>query len=375
MALVPVASEALPVLMACVLLSNLGASIAEVAKDALVAEYGQKNKMLGLQSYGFMASAAGGILGNLAGGFFLLRTRQPKSMFLAFAALLAVQLTMTLATREEYLGLPQPPNELQRRKSILKSIKKQYYDLMVAVKEQRISRPLIWIVASIVMVPVLSGSIFCYQMQCLNLDPLIVGMSKVTGQLMLFFMTVLYDRLWKNLPMRNLVGTIQILYAFSLLLDLVLVKQWNLRLGIPNEAFALCFSGIAETIAQFKLLPFYVLFASLAPQGCEGSLMSFLASALCLSSIVSGFFGVGLASALGITSSDYSNLPMGIVIQFLAALLPMLWMNEVPASQSVEKERKKVGRSRRTRRNGRIGRVVFDAFYSYRKERESDLQI
>ncbi|GKE06531.1 probable folate-biopterin transporter 8, chloroplastic isoform X1, partial [Tanacetum coccineum] len=58
MASVPIASEILPILMACVLLSNLGGSITEVAKDALVAEYGQKNKIDGLQSYAFMALAA-----------------------------------------------------------------------------------------------------------------------------------------------------------------------------------------------------------------------------------------------------------------------------------------------------------------------------
>ncbi|GKD09126.1 probable folate-biopterin transporter 8, chloroplastic isoform X2, partial [Tanacetum coccineum] len=60
-----IASRILPILMACVLLSDLRASIKEVAKVALVAGYGQKNKMDGLQSYAFMALAAGGVLDNL----------------------------------------------------------------------------------------------------------------------------------------------------------------------------------------------------------------------------------------------------------------------------------------------------------------------
>ncbi|CAI0436880.1 unnamed protein product, partial [Linum tenue] len=55
LALIPVACKALPVLMACILLSNIGASITEVAKDALVAEYGQKHRIGGLQSYASMA--------------------------------------------------------------------------------------------------------------------------------------------------------------------------------------------------------------------------------------------------------------------------------------------------------------------------------
>ncbi|CAI9776940.1 unnamed protein product [Fraxinus pennsylvanica] len=373
LAVIPVASEALPALVACVLVTNLGASIAEVAKDALVAEYGHKNKILGLQSYAFMALAVGGVLGNLLGGFFLLKTQQTKSMFLAFAALLTVQLTISLKTKEESLGLAQPLNYSLVRESISESIRKPFSDLMMAVKEERILHPLLWVVSSIVMVPILSGSIFCYQTQFLNLDPSVIGMSRVTGQLMLLSLTLLYNRLGKSFPMRKLVGIVQFLYAFSLLLDLVLVKQINVQLGIPNEVFALFFSGLAETVAQFKLLPFYVLFANLSPPGCEGSLLSFLASALCLSSIISGFFGVGLASFLGITYGDYSSLPLGIMMQFLAALLPLCWIDYVPMSLPAAEKARKRGRNKRSRRNRRIGKVVFDSAYSYRRERESDM--
>ncbi|KAL7220007.1 hypothetical protein ACSBR2_012963 [Camellia fascicularis] len=374
LALIPLASEALSTLMAVVLLSNLGASITEVVKDALVAEYGQKHKMCGLQSYAFMALASGGIIGNLLGGFFLLKTQNPKSMFLVFTAFLSLQLAISVATREDSIGLPQSSTHSLAKKSISGSIRKQYSDLIMAISEETFCHPLTWIVASIAVVPVLSGSIFCYQTQCLNLDPSIIGMSRVTGQLMLLSITLIYDRFWKSISMRKLIGIVQILYASSLLLDLMLVKQINLKLGIPNDVFALCFSGLAEIIAQFKVLPFLVLFASLAPTGCEGSLTSFLASALCLSSIVSGFLGIGLASLLGIRSGDYSSLPMGILIQFLAALVPLGWIYNVPSLRPMALKEKKRGRSKRTRRNRRVGRVGFDSVYDYRRERESEAQ-
>ncbi|XP_015086750.2 probable folate-biopterin transporter 8, chloroplastic isoform X1 [Solanum pennellii] len=372
LALTSAASEAIPALMACVLLSNVGASITEVAKDALVAEYGKKHRMPGLQSYAFMASAAGGILGNLIGGYFLLKTQQPKLMFLAFSALLALQLVVTSATREESLGLAQSSNYSVVREPITEIFRKQYSDLMVAATGESIARPLIWIVMSILAVPVLSGSIFCYQTQCLNLDPSVIGMSKVIGQLLLLSLTVFYDRYGKRIPMRKLIGIVQITYAASLLLDLVLVKQLNLKLGISNEWFALCFSGLAETIAIFKLLPFHVLFASLAPSGFEGSLMSFLASALCFSSVFSGVLGVSLATFLGLTPGNYSSLHIGILIQFVAALLPLRWLSYVPMAQPAAEKGKKRGQSKRTRKYRRVGRVVVDSFYSYRRIRESD---
>lgn len=371
LALIPFARESLPTLMACVLLSNFGASFTEVAKDALVAEYGQKHKINGLQSYVFMALAAGGILGNLIGGYFLLKASS-RTMFLVFSILLSLQLAISVTTREESLGLPQPSNDCLARKSIPESIRKQLSDLVTAISEETISCPITWIVASIAMVPILSSSVFCYQTQCLHLDPSVIGMSRVISQLVLLSMTILYDRYWKNVPMRKLIGGVQILYASSLLLDLVLVRQINLKFGIPNEIFSLCFSGLAETLAQFKLLPFSVLLASLCPQGCEGSLTSFLASALCLSSIISGFLGVGLASLLRITSGDYSRLPVGILIQFLAALVPLGLMHYVPMTQAVSEKERKKGTSKRTRRNRRVGKVAFSSIYVYRRERESE---
>ncbi|KAM1832922.1 hypothetical protein ACFX13_022799 [Malus domestica] len=136
----------------------------------------------------------------------------------------------------------------------------------------------------------------------------------------------------------------QLVYAFSLL-DLVLVRQINVRLGILNEVFVLRFSRLAETIAQFKILPFTVLFANICPRG---SLTSFLASALSLSSIASGFLGVGLASLIGITAGDYSSLVLGIMAQFLAVLLPLGWLHNLPMSEGVVGKERKRGFYRRS---------------------------
>ncbi|KAE8650320.1 probable folate-biopterin transporter 9, chloroplastic isoform X1 [Cucumis sativus] len=374
LALIPVAGEALPALMACVLLSNLGASITEVAKDALVAEYGQTNKICGLQSYTFMALAVGGVLGNFIGGYNLLSS-PPRKMFLLFSILLSLQLSVSLATREESLGLLQLPEPDVQGKSIMENVRNQISELVTVISDPSVSRPLAWIVASIAIVPLLSGSIFCYQTQCLNLDPSIIGMSRVVSQLVLLSVTVLYDRHWKRVPMKKLIGMVQILYALSFLLDIVLMKQINLKLGISNELFALCFSGLAETIAQFKLLPFSVLFASLSPKGCEGSLISFFASAVCLSSIVSGFLGIGLASLIGIGSGNYSSLPVGILIQFIAALFPLTCIHFVPMKSPVLEREKKRVMSRRSRKNRRVGRVMYSgSVCAYRRERESEIQ-
>lgn len=84
--------------------------------------------------------------------------------------------------------------------------------------------------------------------------------------------------------------------------------------------------------------------------------------------------GVGLASLIGITSGDYSSLPMGILIQFFAALLPLGWIHRVPMSEPIVEKERKQGMSKRTRKNRRVGRVLLGSIYVYRRERESDSQ-
>ncbi|KAJ0259861.1 folate-biopterin transporter 9 [Hirschfeldia incana] len=365
LAILPGSREALPSLMGLALLSNLGASVTEVAQDALVAEYGLRYQMNGLQSYALMASAVGGVLGNLLGGYCLLKT-PPRILFLAFTAILSLQLTVSLSSKEESFGLARGRET---------SLKKQLSDLMGVIQVDEISQPLTWIIASIATVPLLSGAVFCYQTQVLNLDPSVIGMSKVIGQLMLLCLTVVYDRyLKKTLPMRPLVHIVQLLYALSLLFDYILVKQINLSFGISNKAFVLCFSSVAEILAQFKILPFSVMLANMSPGGCEGSITSFLASALCLSSIVSGFAGVGMANMIGVSSNNYINLPVGILIQSLAAMLPLWFIHYVPMSEhGFEKEGKR-GLSKRSRRNRRVGRVVGQEILAYRRERGTEAQ-
>ncbi|XP_008783783.3 probable folate-biopterin transporter 8, chloroplastic isoform X1 [Phoenix dactylifera] len=333
LAVIPVTGERFPTLMACILVSNLGASFAEVVSDALVAEFSRTQKAGELQSYAFMALAAGALLGNLSGAFVILKSQEPKVMFFTFALLLAIHLSLSLSTKETSLCFLPYSNHHLVQNSLAENFIKQFCDLTTAINEERIFYPLLWIVASIAVVPVLSGSMFCFQTQCLKLDPSVIGLSKVIGQLMVLSATMFYNRFLKRIPMRRLIFGVQILYALSLLSDLFLVKQINLKLGISNEVYVLCLSALAEAIAQFKILPFTALFSSLCPYGCEGSLFAFFASSLCLSSILSGMFGVGLVSLIGVSSGDYSSLSSGIILQFIAALVPLGWISYVPVAR------------------------------------------
>ena len=107
-------------------------------------------------------------------------------------------------------------------------------------------------VATVAVVPMLSGTTFCYQTQSLKLDPSIIGISKVIGQLLVLSATIVYNRCLKRIPMRKLIYWVQIMYAVSMLSDFFPVKQINVRLGISNEIYVLCVSALTEAVVQFR---------------------------------------------------------------------------------------------------------------------------
>jgi hypothetical protein len=49
---------------------------------------------------------------------------------------------------------------------------------------------------------------------------------------------------------------------------------------------------------------------------------------------LSAYFGVGLASYLQISATSFSGLPLGIFIQAVFAVLPVIWINFIPEAET-----------------------------------------
>lgn len=314
------------------LLSNLGASIAEVANDAMVAELGkqqttsskkksQSSSSGELQSFVWMASSAGGVLGNLLGSIAIGRFSS-QAMFMFFGVLLTIQFLITISFQESSLNLPKSVTAVGMKLS----------DLAFALKQPEIAYSITWFAASYALIPTLTGTMFFYQTQYLKIDTTVLGLSKVFGQGAMLLWSVVYNHRLKSIPPRKLISAIQIVMAAFMLSDVLFVKGIYREIGVPDSIYVVAFSGLLEVLFFFKILPFSVLIAELCPRGCEGSIMAFVMSAIALALILSGYLGVALASLVGVTGEDFSGLPVGISVQAVAALLPLLWSYWIPAS-------------------------------------------
>lgn len=324
------------------LLGNLGASIAEVANDAIVAEVGkqltssskssQPSSSGELQSYVWMASSAGGVLGNLIGGIAIDRC-SPQTMFLFSGLLLALQFFITFTVRESSLNLPKSAADA--------GIRKQLSELSVALRKPEIAYSLTWFAASYAMIPALTGTMFFYQTQHLKIESSVLGLSKVFGQAAMLLWSIIYQRYLKSVPPRKLISAIQALMAVFMISDVLFVKGFYQKMGVPDSAYVVIFSGLLEVLFFFKILPFTVLIAQFCPHGCEGSLMAFVMSAIALAFIVSGYLGVALASYVGVTGNDFSGLPRGLLIQAACTILPIYWSSCIPHYVKSKTRRKK----------------------------------
>lgn len=319
------------------LLSNLGASIAEVANDAIVAEAGkqltssrssQTQSSGELQSFVWMASSAGGVLGNLLGGLVIDRL-SPQKMFFLYGLLLSLQFFITITVRESSLNLPKSSSAV--------GIRKQLSELIVALKKPEIAYSVTWFAASYAIIPTLTGSMFFYQTQYLKIESSVLGISKVFGQAAMLLWSIIYDRCLKLVPSRKVISAIQAMIAVFMVSDALFVKGIYRSMGMPDSVYVVIFSGLLEVLFFIKILPFSILLARLCPPGCEGSLMAFVMSAIALAFIVSGYLGVALSSYIGVTGNNFSGFPLALLIQAICTLLPVYWSSYIPDNDEKSK--------------------------------------
>jgi len=322
------------------LLGNFGASIAEVANDAIVAETSkqssskkEKTTSSGeLQSFVWMASSLGGILGNLLGGVAIVLFT-PRTVFLAYGVILTIQFLITISVRERSFNLP--------KNQSTGGVRQQLAELANALSRPEIACPIVWFAASYAMVPVLLGTMFFYQTQAMGIESSVVGMSKVFGQVGMLFWSVLYNKNLKEESPRKVISAIQVTMAVTMVSDILFVNKFFKQMGLPDSVYVVVVSGVQEVLQFFKILPFSVFIAHLCPPGCEGSLMAFVMSAIALAMIVGGYLGVALASYFGVTGTNFSGFPSALLIQAACTLIPLCcssWVPDTIKPKAVKKE-------------------------------------
>ncbi|CAA6656571.1 unnamed protein product [Spirodela intermedia] len=201
----------------------------------------------------------------------------------------------------------------------------------LSLKSAFYSLPMAWFFFSHVTVPNLSTAIFYYQTEALHLDASFLGTARVMGWCGLMFGTFMYNRYLKRLRLRKILLCAHIGLALSILFDVALVSRVHVNLGISDKYMVLFGSALSDAINQFKYDDaFLIISGQLCPPGIEGTLFALFMSINNLGSTLGSFFGAFLASALKISSQNFDNLLLGIILQLVATFIPILFLFLIP---------------------------------------------
>ncbi|KAK9279726.1 hypothetical protein L1049_013408 [Liquidambar formosana] len=134
---------------------------------------------------------------------------------------------------------------------------------------------------------------------------------------------LIYHKILKDYPFRNLLFFAQLFYAIAGMLDLIFILRWNLILGVPDYFFVIMEECISRIITRIRWMPMIILSTRLCPLGIEGT---FFALLMCIDSLgaLSSKWGGGMVLHLfHVTRTDFTNLWLAVLVRFILRFAPL----------------------------------------------------
>jgi hypothetical protein len=175
-------------------------------------------------------------------------------------------------------------------------------------------------------------------------SPQFVGYISGLAFACMFFGILLYNRYLSTWPYRKIFSSTMVFLALMNLTDVILVKRWNLLLGVPDEVMVLGDCALSPMARRFYIMPLYILAAKVCPSGAEATVFAILTALGNFGSSVSVYSGSLVLQYFDISDENYSNLVLVICLKSASRLLPLLLVPIlVPRGAPFEKKQKTPG--------------------------------
>ena len=306
-------------------LSSVSLAVSDVIADSLVVERARKESVTdagSLHSLSWGASALGGLITAYLSGS-LLQHFSTQTIFLITASFpLIVSATAWLIAEEK-----------TDKKTDFETVKDQLKQL-----RQAVSQKTIWLPTAFLFLwqatPSSDSAFFFFTTNELGFQPEFLGRVRLVTSLAALAGIWLFQRFLKAVPFRVIFGWSTVLATALGMTTLLLVTHANRSLGIDDQWFSIGDSLILTVIGQIAYMPVLVLSARLCPRGVEATLFAVLMSVTNLAGIISYEGGAILTHWLGITDRNFDSLWLLVVITNLSTLLPLPFLNWLPADST-----------------------------------------
>lgn len=308
-------------------LSSLSGAVSDVIADSLVVERARKesHEFAGsLQSLCWGTTAFGGIVTAYLSGI-LLHYYGTRTIFCIAASF------PLLVSAIAWLIAESPVNQDKNQpKEDTIDVKHQFVLLRQAISQKSIWLPTVFIFLWRCN-PSANSAYFFFTTNELHFEPEFLGRVRLVTSIASLLGVWIFQRYLKTVPFRVIFAWTIVLSAVLGMSMLLLVTHANRALGIEDHWFSLGDSLVLSVMGEIAYMPLLVLSARLCPPGVEASLFALLMSVSNFAGVVSNELGAGLMYLMGITESNFDNLPLLVVITNLSTLLPLPFLNWLPA--------------------------------------------
>jgi folate/biopterin transporter len=311
-------------------LGSLSVAVSDVIVDSLVVERARAESQAdagSLQSICWGASAFGGLLTAYLSGW-LLEHFSTHTVF-GITALFPLLVSAVAWLIAESPVSKDNQNPQQRNSP---TIKHQLGQLRKAITQKAI-----WLPTAFVFIwqatPTADSAFFFFTTNELHFGPEFLGRVRLVTNLASLVGIWIFQRYLKTLPFRVIFGWSTVLSAALGMTMLLLVTHTNRTLGIDDHWFSLGDSLVLTVMGQIAYMPVLVLAARICPPGVEATLFALLMSVSNLAGMVSYEFGAIMMHWLGITETNFELLWLLVIITNLSTLLPLPFLNWLPAAE------------------------------------------
>ncbi|CAI5979638.1 unnamed protein product [Closterium sp. NIES-64] len=352
--------------VAMILLSSLSVAVSDVVVDSLVVERarGEDQSMAGsLQSLCWGSSAVGGIVSAYWSGS-LVEMYGTRFVFAVTAVLplitsIAGIFTLGHMSQSERVGEGRVGmGGLDGGRDIGEAVKErggggsrgstdggavgmamdvraQALYLWATIRQPSILMPTLFIFLWQIT-PSSDTAMFFFTTNKLGFGPEFLGRVRLVTSVASLVGVGVYNFWLKHVPLQRIFLWSNLLGTALGCTQLLLVTGVNRTLGISDHYFALGDSLILTVLGQVSFMPILVLAARLCPPGIEATLFAALMSVNNGAYVLSGLLGAALTEMLGVTSTNFHNLALLVLLCNLSSLLALPFLRLLPSLEEVE---------------------------------------
>jgi MFS family permease len=301
-------------------------AVADCLSDALVVKNGrndEEDSSSGLQSLSWFSLGIGGAIFTLIGSQMSTDTSKPGGVSVSGArdfnkimVIFPIGLIILMIFLKEK-KTPFFPG--------LKTFMQQLVRLFVALFSPPflVLRTMTWVVLSNASMLDLSGGTSLFVTSELKITPATQGYITVTSYAFLAIGVVIYYRFFRYTSFRRIFLGSQILLALIYCTDYILIKRWNVSIGISDVWFLFAGAAFTDIAQRLNAMPFLVMAGQLCPENMEATFFAMLMSLSNQGGTFSSYLGATVLEHFKVAEGQYEGLPNAVLVR-LATMLGVI---------------------------------------------------